>query len=168
MKFVLALFILLFGLTGCHFKESFQPPRENFETWIKPEASKLGIMKSMLECGEAPIAERNASVNTVLLADWCMESLGYKSDVITMKEICELEDYKQYPACQTGAVIPKPSVERRLNSEYCRYARSLIDPVELDKCFAEVKHLKKENLTTNMTEDTCVYYYKDLREECRL
>ena len=162
--FILLFLSLLATACGPLSPAYYQPPRENFETWEKPEASRLDIMKAMLECGEAPIAQRDADINMNLLADWCMEASGYKSDVISMEEVCKLEDYKQYPACQPDAVIPKPSVERRLNSEYCQYAKSLIDPVEYQRCLKE----DAANPLDRTTAENCAYWNKDLRAECRL
>ena len=165
MRVFLMSFLLSVIVVSCYplSPAYYQPPRENYETFEKTGPSELDVKKTMLECGESPIADKNADINTSLLADWCMEQSGYKSDVMSMEETCKLEDYKQYPACQPGAVIPKPSVERRLNSKYCQYARSLIDPVEYQRCLKE----DAANPLDSTTAEDCVYWNKELRAECR-
>jgi len=168
MKFVLAIFILLFG-TGCHFKESFQPSEAAYYYYQKPSATKLDVEKAMLECGIEPIQGYSADtgkydVNTALLASACMERLGFRDiEGWSFERLCNREHNAKYPACQPGAVIPKPSVERRLNSKYCQHARSLIDPVEYQRCLKE----DAANSLDSTTAEDCVYWNKELRAECR-
>ena len=172
MRLIMMVSLLTLLVTACYplSPAYYQPSGPTHSYFKKPGASELEVKKAMLECGIADIngaGNFKQDMNSYFLAKSCLEKAGYKSTVLSMEESCQLEHNKQYPACQPDAVIPKPSVERRLNSQYCRYARGNIDPVEFGKCLEKVKYLKQENLTTNMTEKTCVYHYKELRAECR-
>jgi len=160
---MLSLFSLLAAGCGPFSPAYHQPPPETFETWKNSSASILEVQKALLECGSSPVDKGYEDYNTLLLADWCMEASGYNSTVISMEEACKLEHNKQYPACQPDAVIPKPSVERRLNSKYCQYARSLIDPVEYQRCLKE----DAADPSDSTTMEDCVYWNKELRAECR-
>jgi len=163
------MFLLPILTTGCN-KAYFQPPEAAYYYYQKPDATKLDVEKAMLECGIEPIHGYSADtgkydVNTALLASACMERLGFRDiEGWSFERLCNREHNAQYPACQPDAVIPKPSVERRLNSEYCRYARSLIDPVEYQRCLKE----DAANPSDSTTAEDCVYWNKELRAECRL
>jgi len=163
MRLIFMLLLISILSTGCGpFSPAYyQPPEPAYTSYKKEGSTELDVKKSMLECGTAPITERNEDMNTFILADWCMERMGYRS-TLSRSEGCKLEHNKQYPACQPGAVIPKPSVERRLNSEYCKSAREMISENNYQSC------LKNEAATyERVTEEDCAAWYKDLTEECR-
>ena len=128
MRFMLIMFLLPILTTGCN-KAYFQPPEAAYYYYQKPDATKLDVEKAMLECGIEPIDGYSADtgkydVNTALLASACMERLGFRDiEGWNFERLCNREHNAQYPACQPDAVIPKPSVERRLNSEYCQRMR---------------------------------------------
>jgi len=139
MKLSIPIMFLLLGiLNGCITHKPFQPPRNLYEIWSKPDATMLGTKKALLECGMSdPMngsvkANGHFDLNGYVLAERCMESLGYIED-----NFPACTKSSSTPACQPSVEIPKPSVERRLNSEYCKYARSLIDPVEYQRCLKE-------------------------------
>jgi len=170
MRFVLVILTLLLGLTGCGIKKAFQPLPAPYEFWSKSGASKLDIKKSMLECGMNVDGSGGGGgsgggepfdYNDYFLSELCMESQGYLDSFWTVKEGCK--QHPNLPACQPDAVIPKPSVERRLNSKYCQYARSLIDPVEYQRCLKE----DAADPSDSTTMEDCVYWNKELRAECR-
>lgn len=123
---------LLLTLAGCGLKQSMQPIPDYFHLWKKPGASLLDVRKSLLECGW-PTASPSGygpdvammSPNDKVLADLCMENDGYRYTSpfhgYQVINACALFSNRQdYPACQPGAVIPKPTVERRLNSWHCK------------------------------------------------
>ena len=49
-----------------------------------------------------------------------MEAAGFAHKDRSVGERCAWTDRSSLPACQPNADIPKPSVERRLNSWWCR------------------------------------------------
>ncbi|GAA5105663.1 hypothetical protein [Bartonella jaculi] len=127
MKKILKLLsgIALFVISGC-FED--QPPRTAVDVWKKSGADKLEIKKALLECGttfsddfsesESIIRER---LNMDASVDACMIQAGFHHE-FGEPNWCEDEKYKAYnlPICQPDAVIPQRSVERRLNSPYCK------------------------------------------------
>jgi len=168
---MLSLFSLLVVACGPLSPAYYQPTEPTYKYYKKAGATELDVKKAMLECGISDIDTSSGNfkqdMNSFLLADWCMEKSGFvgaKGADMIMEEACKLEHNAKYSACQPGAVIPNPSVERRLNSEYCRYARSLIDPVEYQRCLKE----DAANPSDSTTAEDCVYWNKELRAECRL
>jgi len=134
MRLALLITLLLLGiLNGCTHKP-FQPPRDEYEMWLTPNVSKLDIFKSLLECGMTDPFDGNVEINGrfdlngYVSAKRCMESLGY---VNASSPICS--ESSTLPACQPDAVIPKSSVERRLNSKYCQNMRKYY-PEGLKRC----------------------------------
>lgn len=114
----------------------YKPAPATYQEWSKSGASTLDIKKSLLACGKPSpdisfeIYEKvfnisrydeMAYMNKLALEGFCMERAGYKyNGLYNPKKTCSLEKYKNVPACQPDAVIPTPSVERRLNSWYCK------------------------------------------------
>jgi len=167
MRLILMILLVSALTTGCN-KAYFQPPGPTYIYYKKAGATELDVKKAMLECGMSDVDMGSGNfkqdMNTSFLADWCMEQSSFQStEGGSTEKTCKLEDYRQYPACQPDAVIPKPSVERRLNSEYCKYARSRIDSVRFEKCLKE----EVGNPLYTTTTEACIYRYRDLRAECR-
>lgn len=136
--FLLALLFLLNGCGKYDIRNLDKPPPEDYETWKKPSNSQLDIKKALLECGAiAPstlgwpyrkayekigIVEQYEQFNHDFLVNRCMINAGFieQNTSWPLKEACADVRYRDYPACQTHAIIPTPSVERRLNSWYCK------------------------------------------------
>lgn len=122
------------ALSGCGLKNIDKPAPQEYESWTKRGATQLDIKKALLECGK-PSPSPNAwayeyglglkdfqeQLNHQFLTDACMERAGYKirwGD--SVKKYCSWDRHKNLPACQPSAEIPERSVERRLNSWYCK------------------------------------------------
>ncbi len=139
MKKWALIFLTLLFLFGCSTymgQGVYKPAPATYQEWSKYGSSTLLIKKSLLECDKpAPdvsfeIYERilninrydeQAFMNKLQMENICMERAGYKyNGVYDTKKICSLDKYKALPACQPNTVIPIPSVERRLNSWYCK------------------------------------------------
>jgi|SRR3990167_1633633 len=111
-------------LAGCIDPEAFRPSPPYYESWGKHGTTTLEIKKMLLECGEShPSGGRDQGLNEEALVHLCMVSSGYSP--VGFKGRKEdpggwCRNWSNLPACQPGAVIPEPSVERRLNSNYCR------------------------------------------------
>lgn len=146
------LLILTINLTSCFAwlnREYYEPLPDAYISWSKskPSIPILRVKKDMLECGTTSItgADKGGSYNNGLLVSICMESLGYKHPAgLTASQLCQLSHNKNYPACKPGAIIPKPSVERRLNSEVCKSAKkAIVDNIKSNnanykKCVKEI------------------------------
>jgi len=135
------LLILLLLLNGCGYysiRNIDKPPPQLHEIWKKQGAAFLEIRKSLLECGQVSlggasseiyekigIIERKDQINYGFLVDRCMMNAGFVQQNIswTLKDACADTRYLDYPACQPEAAIPKLSIERRLNSWYCKTRR---------------------------------------------
>lgn len=110
-------------ISGCAGK-IFQPSPPAFLNWISPGSSVVEVKKKLLECGMPEPTSKTAayyelSINERASISFCMERSGFhrKSGRSTW---CENYREIDLPVCSSGAVIPTPSVERRLNSPYCR------------------------------------------------
>ncbi|WP_322521254.1 hypothetical protein SR882_10910 [Guyparkeria halophila] len=129
MKFLraMALPVLLMGCTP------FQPVPPEFELWSRPGASSLDVKQALLECGKPSphptvgtykaafdLKSLDSRTNKYFITDLCMEQAGFKPRGRWAKEYCAWERYKDIAACKPNADVPKPTVERRLNSWWCR------------------------------------------------
>ncbi|MDZ4098314.1 MAG: hypothetical protein U1E13_06380, partial [Methylophilaceae bacterium] len=128
--------LFLFGCSTYMQNAVYRPAPATYQEWSKPRTSSLEVKKSLLECDKpAPdtsfeIYEKafNLSrydevkyINKLLLEGMCMEQAGYTyNGTYNTSKICSLEKYKLIPACHPDAIISTPSVERRLNSWYCK------------------------------------------------
>ena len=128
--------LFLFGCSTYMEQVVYKPAPATYQEWSKYGASILDIKKSLLECGKpAPdisfeIYEKAfnisrydelAYINKLEFENICMERSGYKyNGTYNTKKICLLEKYKNLPACQPDIITHTPSVERRLNSWYCK------------------------------------------------
>jgi hypothetical protein len=152
-------FLTLLGVvialqTGCAGKP---PPPYEFERWEKVGASKVEIMKALLECGFLSpdygdlviYTKDRLSTNDYALAQRCMRKNGFKQieetgffanppyDPCSHSGKCPPEKElglfeksiwkpcpdpeRYYPACDLPEdQIPGRSVEKRLNSQYCK------------------------------------------------
>lgn len=138
MNKILIPFGFLFLLSCSTYMEQmvYKPAPATYQEWSKHEASTLDIKKSLLECGK-PAPDTNfetyekafnisrhdelAYINKLQIEDICLERAGYTyKGINNTKKICALEKYRNLSACQPSAIIPTPSVERRLNSWYCK------------------------------------------------
>lgn len=128
------LVAILAGCSQYSIRNIDKPAPRSYEGWLKPDGSPLPIneaRRALLECG-APSPDLTESVykQALGLTDWlnhyfmvegCMERAGYTlrwGDSIA--KFCSWDRHKNLPACQPGAAFPEPSVERRLNSWYCK------------------------------------------------
>tara|TARA_R110000787_G_scaffold177485_1_gene289496 strand:- start:2343 stop:2867 length:525 start_codon:yes stop_codon:yes gene_type:complete len=135
---LLVLFFLLVGCTQYSIRNIDKPPPEDYQMWKKSNKSQLDVKKALLECGAiAPstlgwpyrkayektgVIEEDEQFNHGFLVDKCMIKAGFiqQNTNWTLNEACTDTRYRNYPACQPNAVIPSPSVERRINSWYCK------------------------------------------------
>lgn len=124
--FVLSCFLM----TGC-IKSSFQPIPPLYMLWVKSGASHLDVKMALMECGwPSPNPSgygqdtADMSPNDRALTNLCMEKSGFATkdpfNGYKLIPTCEQPYQVKYPACQPNAIIPTRSVERRLNSAYCK------------------------------------------------
>lgn len=126
-------------LTGCGtlygpFGPYAKPAPEIYEQWKMAGATPLDIKKALLECGE-PAPTRSTFIYEKALGksgqddllDYffqvalCMERSGFTvPGSKTTKEYCSWDRHRHLLACQPDTVFPERSVERRLNSWYCK------------------------------------------------
>lgn len=137
-------FIFVLALFGCgeySIRNIDKPAPSEVEGWSKSGATALDIKKALLECG-APspsvndfiyakalgIEEHDQLMNHFFLTRACMERNGFVDRWRSVKDSCadsSFPEREKYPACQPNAVIPERSVERRLNSWYCKLKTDL-------------------------------------------
>jgi hypothetical protein len=117
-------------LTGCFdgysIKNIDKPLPEYYRLWEKQGETEFDIKKRLFECGWE--GGGYIEKNTGALVYMCMERSGYYAlqsvDGKRKKTNSWCYHWPDLPACQPGAEIPTPSVERRLNSRYCRVRTS--------------------------------------------
>lgn len=82
--------------------------------------------------------------NDFMLVVKCMQNAGFASR--EFKNECAHPNAKDFPACKPDAVIPKRSVETRLNSPYCKiYPKTrLCQPVVVSE--AEWNEVHKDEI----------------------
>jgi len=129
-KRCLSIVILLGALCieGCTPLGGFKPPPSEFENWTKSRTSVLEVKKALLECGVIvlshyqPIIVEGKAIrqdqNSYLLGHRCMLSNGF--EYIGEFGACKYKLDQSLSACQPDAIVPARSVERRLNSYYCK------------------------------------------------
>lgn len=127
---------------SCTFR-GFQPPPYEFEKWKQPGTSVHAqqVMAALLECGYPwPDSTIDQLIEawglnwypSSVLADRCMESQGFVRSYGS-KAKCEQGltlEFRKYRtaeqikalehACDPNTPTPRPSVEMRLNSPYCK------------------------------------------------
>ncbi|EJF93813.1 hypothetical protein LBE40_04685 [Bartonella taylorii] len=122
MKQILKLLsgLILLNIAGCNIDK---PSPGALSMWEKPGADFTEIGKALLECGmptpyDVDPESENISINAKATIHACMIQAGfhYKGRgnwCYTFKE-------ENLPICRPGAVIPRPSVKKRLNSPFCK------------------------------------------------
>ncbi|MEL6093024.1 hypothetical protein [Bartonella schoenbuchensis] len=123
MKQILKLLsgIALLSIAGCSLGG---PPTSSIGMWEKPGADFTEIGKALLECGmptpyDVDPENKKLSNNTYATIYACMIQDGFR---YKNKDGNWCENYKSenLPICQPGAVIPRRSVKKRLNSPFCK------------------------------------------------
>ncbi|WP_208442088.1 hypothetical protein [Bartonella raoultii] len=123
MKQILKLLsgLILVSITGCNIDK---PSPGYIYMWEKPGADFTEIGKALLECGmpspyDADPETRNLSINAIETIHGCMLQSGfYYKD--KWGGWCGNHKAENLPICRPGAVIPKRSVKKRLNSPFCK------------------------------------------------
>ncbi|QEE12015.1 hypothetical protein MNL01_03155 [Bartonella krasnovii] len=128
IRFNLLSLLILLMVTGCDIENIDKPPRGEVAVWEKPGADFTEVGKALLECGmphlnylEAENQKLNNNEIATIYA--CMVQAGFRKK---SGGPYWCYNYKNLPICRPGAVIPKRSVEKRLNSPYCK--RSPVQP----------------------------------------
>ncbi len=133
------------------------PPRPAYLDWTKTGSTVLDVKKIILECGWpspdpwlSQIEAAGMTINDQVLSRLCMIRSGFVSRDSRDMKIYYCIDDPTLPACQPGAIIPTPSVERRLNSWWCNPDYTFYGCVQRDDRFPErcVKYdyRKRDNL----------------------
>ncbi|UTO29001.1 hypothetical protein [Bartonella harrusi] len=112
--------IVLLIIAGCDF---FKPAPGYIYMWEKPGADFTEVGKALLECGmPTPYDEdpenRKLSINEDATIDACMVQAGFRYK--GRGDWCYTFKEENLPICRPGAVIPQRSVEKRLNSPFCK------------------------------------------------
>ncbi|UNF47644.1 hypothetical protein [Bartonella krasnovii] len=122
MKKILKLLsgMVLASIAGCNIDK---PPPGYLSMWEKPGADFTEVGKALLECGMPSLIDQdsandNRSDNEIATIHLCMLQAGFRYK--GGGGWCFPFNYKNLPICRPGAVIPKRSVEKRLNSPYCK------------------------------------------------
>ncbi|WP_039760415.1 hypothetical protein [Bartonella queenslandensis] len=118
---LLSLLILL-TVTGC---DMDKPPPEYVSMWKKPGADSTEVGKALLECGMPSLidldsANDNRSLNQMATTDACMVQAGFQYKDKWAGTWCQNFKEENLSICRSGAVIPKRSVEKRLDSPFCK------------------------------------------------
>ncbi|WP_273760806.1 hypothetical protein [Bartonella sp. ML70XJBT.G] len=132
MKHILKLLsgLIPLSIAGCGIENIDRPPAGYLSMWEKPGADFTEVGKALLECGmPTPYGEdsenRKLSVNEDATIYACMIQSGFRYKDEHEGGWCYTFKEKNLPICRPGAVIPKRSVEKRLNSPFCkRYKNS--------------------------------------------
>jgi len=122
MKYVLILLLVGLATSGCMEKLS-RPPPPAFLKWTAPGKSVVDVQKKLIECGMpdpsgSSYAYRELDRNTQISISFCMMYAGF--DNTYDYPPCRYDAERTLPACAPRAAIPAPSVNRRLNSPYCK------------------------------------------------
>ncbi|WP_273788687.1 MULTISPECIES: hypothetical protein [Bartonella] len=123
MKQILKLLgvVTLLNIAGCQFNKT---PSSSLAMWEKPGADFTEVGKALLECGmPAPYdvfpENRNLSNNAWATIHACMIQSGFRYKD-QRGGWCVNHKAENLPICQPGAVIPRRSVKKRLNSPFCK------------------------------------------------
>lgn len=128
MKQILKLLstITLFSITGCQFNKT---PGGYLSAWGKNGVTDFTeVGKALLECGmptpyDVDPENRKNSINAKATIYACMIQSGFRykdEDVARAGGPCYTFKEENLPICRPGAVIPKRSVKKRLNSPFCK------------------------------------------------
>ncbi|CAK01430.1 hypothetical protein [Bartonella tribocorum] len=124
MKHILKLLsgIVLVSVTGCNIDK---PPLGEIATWEKNGVTDFTeVGKALLECGmptpyDRDPESRKLSYNAIATIEACMIQSGFR-DKVGGGTWCENHKAENLPICRLGAVVPRPSVKKRLNSPFCK------------------------------------------------
>ncbi|MEL6088589.1 hypothetical protein [Bartonella schoenbuchensis] len=124
MKQILRLLsaIALLSIAGCSLG---RPATSSIGMWEKPGADFTEIGKALLECGmptpyDVDPENKKQSINAKATIYACMIQDGFRDKAAKWGTWCDNYKSENLPICQPGAVIPKRSVKKRLNSPFCK------------------------------------------------
>ncbi|USP00833.1 hypothetical protein LBE40_05970 [Bartonella taylorii] len=123
--------IVLLSITGCDISKIDSTPTEYVNMWEKAGADSTEVGKALLECGMPSLIDlesenRERSNNARATTYACMIQAGFHYKDQRGGGWCYTYKEENLPICQPGAVIPQRSVEKRLNSPFCK--RSPVQP----------------------------------------
>ncbi|QEE12004.1 hypothetical protein MNL01_03040 [Bartonella krasnovii] len=123
IRFNLLSLLILLSIAGCDIENIDKPAPAYVSMWEKPGADFTEVGKALLECGMPSLIDQdsandNRSDNEIATIHLCMLQAGFRYK--GGGGWCFPFNYKNLPICRPGAVIPKRSVEKRLNSPYCK------------------------------------------------
>jgi hypothetical protein len=116
----------------------FLPTPSLSESWVKPSVSKRDTIIALLECGFSAPDIRNdypMTPDEIAWASYCMENDGfyYPENRVSWRLRCkkysdEIRGYVDsgLSACEGDAIAPARSVDRRINSKFCKDRPGLV------------------------------------------
>ncbi|WP_144754866.1 hypothetical protein [Bartonella saheliensis] len=113
--------IALLNMAGCYSK----PPSTYFVIWEKPGVNSTEVGKALLECGalspySSSIANSKLGFHEWSIIHTCMIQSGFHHKKIKDGKWCENCKDDRIPVYPPGSVGTQRSVERRLNSSFCK------------------------------------------------
>ncbi|WP_208439271.1 hypothetical protein [Bartonella tribocorum] len=122
IRFNLLSLLILLSITGCDISNMDKPSPGEVAVWKKPGANFTEVGKVLLECGMPSLIDQDSenktlSDNEIATIDACMLQAGFRRK---SGGPYWCYNYNNLPICRPGAVIPKRSVEKRLNSPFCK------------------------------------------------
>ncbi|MCZ2159275.1 hypothetical protein NPX99_08510 [Bartonella sp. 220] len=123
MLFKLLSLLILLTVTGCDIENIDKPAPEYVSMWEKSDADSTEVGKALLECGMPSLidldsANDNRSLNQIATIHICMIQAGFRYK--GGGRPCYTFRAENLPICRPGAVIPQRSVQKRLNSPFCK------------------------------------------------
>ncbi|WP_273782909.1 hypothetical protein [Bartonella sp. ML69XJBT] len=117
--------LILLSIAGCDISNIDKPSPAYVSMWEKPGADFTEVGKALLECGMPSLIDpdrenRERSNNARATTYACMIQSGFRYKDEHVGGWCYTFKEENLPICRPGAVIPKRSVEKRLNSPYCK------------------------------------------------
>ncbi|EJF78439.1 Uncharacterised protein [Candidatus Bartonella washoeensis] len=117
--------IWLLSIAGCYLGT---PSTSSLNAWEKPGADFTEVAKALLECGKPTPYDidpenRKQSINAKATIYACMLQAGFRykdEEVWRQGGWCYTFKEENLPICRPGAVIPRRSVKKRLNSPFCK------------------------------------------------
>ncbi|EJF85930.1 hypothetical protein [Candidatus Bartonella washoeensis] len=114
--------IMLLTIAGCNIDK---PPPGYLSMWEKPGADFTEVGKALLECGmptpyDVDPENRKLSINAWATIHACMVQSGFHYEDEHEGGWCYTFKEENLPICRPGAVIPRRSVKKRLNSPFCK------------------------------------------------
>lgn len=112
--------------TACTPFGGFKPPPPYWQSFSAPKTSPVAVITALMECGYyhypefpgVPIAGQYtpSPKGNFAATQLCMQNSGFK---IKGGSVCKTWA-KNDSECQSDAIIPTRSIERRLNSSFCK------------------------------------------------